>query len=26
MEELSKLDLSVKIYRKPNEVAEPIRF
>ena len=26
MEELSKLDLSVKIYPKPNEVAEPIRF
>ena len=26
MEELSNLDLSVKIYPKPNEVAEPIRF
>ncbi len=26
MEGLSKLDLAVKIYRKPNEVPEPIRF
>jgi hypothetical protein len=26
MKELRKLDLDVKIYRKPNEVPEPIRF